>query len=71
MASHTLENCCGLLRLLKEADTAEVNILSNPVFCNFRASLDAQMKQIKATGQHKVKKAEVITELFMGEGFAW
>ena len=54
--------CCGLLRLLKEADRAEVNILSNPVFCHFRASLDARMKEIKATGEHKVKKAEVITE---------
>ena len=54
--------CCGLLRLLKEADRAEVNILSNPVFCQFRASLDARMKEIKATGEHKVKKAEVITE---------
>ena len=54
--------CCGLLRLLKEADRAEVNILSNPVFCQFRAPLDARMKEIKATGEHKVKKAEVITE---------
>ena len=54
--------CCGLLRLLKEADRAEVNILSSPLFCNFHASLDARMKEIKATGQHKVKKAEVITE---------
>ena len=51
-----------MLRLLKEADRAEVNILSNPVFCHFRASLDARMKEIKATGEHKVKKAEVITE---------
>ena len=33
--------CCGLLRLLKEADRAEVNILSNPVFCQFQASLNA------------------------------
>lgn len=29
--------CCGLLRLLKEADRAEVNILSIPVFCSFHA----------------------------------
>ena len=50
-----------MLRLLK-ADRAEVNILSDPVFCQFRASLDARMKEIKATGQHKVKRAEVITE---------
>ena len=48
--------------MLKEADRAEVNMLSNPVFCHFCGSLDAQMKEIKATGQHKVKKAEVITE---------
>ena len=54
--------CRGLLRLLKEADRAEVNILSNPVFCQFRASLDARMKELKATGQHKVKRAQVITE---------
>ena len=54
--------CCGLLRLLKEADRAEVNILSNPMFCQFRASLDVRMKEIKATGEHKVKKVEIITE---------
>ena len=50
-----------MLRLLK-ADRAEVNILSDPVFCQFRATLDARMKEIKATGQHKVKRVEVITE---------
>ena len=43
---------CGLLRLLKDADRAEVNILSNPVFCRFRSVLDSQMKKLKATGKY-------------------
>ena len=56
------QSCCDQLCLLKEADRAEVNRLSNLVFCQFRASLDARLKEIKATEQHKVKRAEVITE---------
>ena len=54
--------CCGLLRLLKEADRAEVNILANPMFVCFRASLDSRIKELKATGKYQVKKAQVITE---------
>ena len=30
---------CGLLRLLKEADQAEVNILTDPIFQPFRETL--------------------------------
>ena len=54
--------CCGLVRLLKEADRAEVDKLANPMFVCFRASLDAWMKELKSTGKYQVKKAEVITE---------
>ena len=54
--------CCGLLRLLKDADRAEVNILSNPVFCRFRSVFDSRMKELKATGKYQAQKAEVITK---------
>ena len=54
--------CCDLLRLLKEADRGEVNIFANPMFVHFCVSLDAQMKELKATGNHQVKRAEVISE---------
>ena len=67
--------CCRLLRLLKEADKAEVNMLSNPMFCHFHAVLDSQMKELKATGKYQARKAdhEVITKaqeelLFVSEG---
>ena len=53
---------CGLVRLLEEADRAKVNILANPMLVCFRASLDAQMKELKSTGKYQVKKAQVITE---------
>ena len=48
--------CCGLVRLLKEADRAEVDILANPMFVCFRASLDVRMKELKSTGKYQVKK---------------
>ena len=48
--------CCGLLCLLKEADKAEVNILSNPMFYYFRAVLDSRMKELNATGKHQARK---------------
>ena len=50
--------CCGLLRLLKEADRVEVNILANPMFVHFHASLDARMKELKSIGKYQVEKTE-------------
>ena len=47
--------CCALLRLLKDADRAEVNILTNPKFTKFRGTLDARMNQ--------PRKAETISEI--------
>ena len=40
--------CCALLRLLREVDRADVNILADPMFCQFRVTLDACMKELKA-----------------------
>ena len=54
--------CCALLRLLREVDRADVNILADPMFCQFRATLDAHMKELKSTGNYQVKKAEILTE---------
>ena len=54
--------CCGLLRLLKEADRVEVNILSDPAFQQFKGTLDARMKELRHTGKHQPKRAAVITE---------
>ena len=53
MGNHILlyQICCELLRLLKEADRAEVNILSNPMFCHFHAVLDSRMKEVKKQGK--------------------
>ena len=54
--------CCALLRLLREVDRTDVNILADPMFCQFRATLDARMKELKSTGNYQVKKAEILTE---------
>ena len=53
--------CCGLLRLLKQADRAEVNILTDPAFHQFRETLDARMKELKCSGMYQPKRAEVIS----------
>ena len=54
--------CCGLLRLLKEAGRAEVNMFTDPRFHQFRGTLDARMKELRSTGNYQVKRAEVISE---------
>ena len=54
--------CCGLLRLLKEANQAKVNILSNPEFIQFRGTLDAYMKELRGTGKYQPRKADVISQ---------
>jgi hypothetical protein len=54
--------CCGLLRSLREANRAEVNLLEDPEFAAFRGVLDGQMKRQNATGKYiQKKKASVIT----------
>ena len=53
--------CCGLLRSLREANRAEVNILEDPEFIEFRGVLDGQMKRQNATGKYiEKKKASII-----------
>ena len=61
--------CCGLLRLLKEADRAEINILSDPAFEQFKGTLDAYMKELKRIGKYQPKRAEVISE--QNENLLW
>ena len=64
--------CCGLLRLLKEADRAEVNILTDPIFPifqPFRETLDARMKELKGTGSYQPKRADVISAV--DENMLW
>jgi len=39
--------CCALLQLLREVDRADVNILADPMFCQFRSTLDARIKELK------------------------
>ena len=43
--------CCALLRLLREVDRGDVNILADPTFCQFRAALDAHMKESKLSSK--------------------
>ena len=58
-----------MLWLLKEADQAEVNILTDPIFQPFRETLDACMKELKGTGSYQPKRAEVISAV--DENMLW
>ena len=54
--------CCGLLRSLREANRAEVNILEDPEFIEFHGVLDGQMKRQNARGKYiEKRKASVIS----------
>ena len=37
--------CCGLLRSLREANHAQVNLLEDPEFSEFHGVIDGQTKQ--------------------------
>ena len=50
---------CGLQRCLKCSD---INIFSDSMFAKFRQLLDAQMKQLKSTGNFEKVSADIITE---------
>ena len=52
--------CTGLNHSLKSADRADINIFTDPGFICFKETLDAEMKQLKATGNYQCKKAEVV-----------
>jgi len=54
--------CCALLRLLREVDRADVNILADLMFSQFRFTLDTCMKELKSTDNYQVKKAEILTK---------
>ncbi len=54
--------CCGLQRDLRLKDRTDVNIFSGAGFNRLRQILDSRMKNLKATGNHTRKRAEVIGE---------
>ena len=54
--------CCGLQRDLRSKDRTDVNIFLGARFNRFRQILDSRMKNLKATGNHTRKRAEVIGE---------
>ena len=50
----------GLNCSLKSADRADINIFTDLGFICFKETLDAEIKQLKATGNYQHKKAEVV-----------
>ena len=54
--------CCGLSRALKSANRININIFNSPKFHQFRETLDACMKDLKASGNFAIRQAETITE---------
>ena len=48
--------CCGLLRHLRAAGRAEVNIFEQAEFHMFRTTLDSEMKHLSSTGQYIYKR---------------
>ena len=54
--------CCGLGRGLNSIGRADVDIFNAPEFAVFRDTLDSCMKQLKASGNFEIKKAEIITD---------
>ena len=54
--------CCGLHRSLRVANTTDIDMFNSPKFAQFRDTLDSCMKQLKATGNFAVRKAQPISE---------
>ena len=53
----------GLMRYLRWNGRPDINFFKDPEFSNFRASLDAEMKQLQSQGEgSKMKQAEMLTE---------
>ena len=48
--------CCGLLRSLREANRAEVNLLEDPEFAEFRGVLDRQMSKMRLENKSSPRK---------------
>ena len=53
--------CCGLMRILKFRNRANVNFFNDAVFEEFRGTLDSKMKTLQASGQFQTRKADIIT----------
>ena len=54
--------CCGLSQALKFANRIDIDIFNSPNFHQFRETLNACMKDQKASGNFTVRQAEPITE---------
>ena len=53
--------CRGLMWSLNFEDRLYVNFFVNPLFAQFRSTLDAIIKELQASGQYAMHKAEIIT----------
>ena len=62
MPNSVYQICCGLSRALKSANRVNIDMFNSSKFTQFRDTLDACMKNLKATGQFTVQQAETITE---------
>lgn len=54
--------CCGLGRGLVDIGRSDVDIFNAPEFALFRDTLDSCMKQLKASGNFEMKRAEIISD---------
>ena len=54
--------CRGLGRALNGGGCADVDMFNAPEFAVFRDTLDSCMKQLRASGNYKTKKAEIISD---------
>ena len=57
-----IQICCGLSRALKSANKMDIDIFNSSNFHQFRETLDACMKDLKASGNFAIRQAEPITE---------
>ena len=55
--------CCGLLRHIRQSGRPEVDFFKDPMFSNFTATLDSEMKRLRSLGfGSKKRQAEPLTE---------
>ena len=63
--------CCGLSQALKSTNRINIDIFNSPNFHQFRETLNACMKDQKASGNFTVWQAEPITEEVDLEDLLW
>ena len=57
--------CCGVMRHLREYGRHELDIIKDPSFAEFRATLDTEMKRIQSLGIGTKKEASRAPALLM------